>query len=172
MNLGYRVRLVRKELGLTQLELAQSINKTQTYIQSLEKRDSVKTDSASALAKALKVNLEWLQTGLSTRDIYYAPNTREIEDNLLKKGIDVSTQEGRDKIAHSPINEKAALSAMSFLLDKVSAELWKEKGANWITDKFIEAYKIYIDKYKMSGDIQNEEERLKTQKIETIAMKY
>jgi len=63
MALGKRVHQRRKELGLTQEQLAEAIGKSQSVIQSLESRDSKKSAHAEALARALGVTLEWLTTG-------------------------------------------------------------------------------------------------------------
>lgn len=63
MALGKRVRERRQELGLTQTQLAEAIGKTQSVIQSLESRDSKKSQHVEALARALRVSTEWLLTG-------------------------------------------------------------------------------------------------------------
>lgn len=63
MALGARIRQRRKEFRLTQLELAQLIGVNQSTIQSLEARDTKKSEHEAALAEVLGVTLNWLRTG-------------------------------------------------------------------------------------------------------------
>jgi len=63
MALGARIREIRLKLGLTQSQLAESIGKAQSYVQSLENRDSRKTDHLDRLSNVLKVTPGWLATG-------------------------------------------------------------------------------------------------------------
>lgn len=82
MPLGNRLKEVRIERGLTQAELAGKISKPQSYIASLENRDSKKTDHADKLANALAIHLVWLQTGNEPK--YLTPSTKWVEEEILK----------------------------------------------------------------------------------------
>lgn len=68
MNLGGRLRVARYVRDMKQEELAgaastEDLPISQAMISALEKRDSETTTALFALAKALKVSPEWLQTG-------------------------------------------------------------------------------------------------------------
>jgi SOS-response transcriptional repressor LexA len=63
MALGQRVRQRRLELKLSQTDLAEKIKATQTYVQSLESRDSKKTSRINELVIALSTTHKWLSTG-------------------------------------------------------------------------------------------------------------
>lgn len=65
MALGARIKQRRKELGLTQEQLARLVGVYQSTIQSLESRDSKKSDYTDAIARALDISVEWLRTGQS-----------------------------------------------------------------------------------------------------------
>lgn len=60
---GDRVRRTRKQLGLTQTELANLSGITQPTISALEKNKSHTSGSLASIAKALGVNALWLETG-------------------------------------------------------------------------------------------------------------
>jgi len=64
MALGSRVKKRRLSLGITQTELAIAIKATQSYVQSLESRDSKKTNKLTELADALKTSTSYLLTGI------------------------------------------------------------------------------------------------------------
>lgn len=68
MKLGHRLRHARKKRGLTQEQLATAaatpeLPISQAAISALEQRDSETSVYVFALARALKINPEWLQTG-------------------------------------------------------------------------------------------------------------
>ena len=68
MKLGHRLRQARKKRGLTQEQLATAaatpeLPISQAAISALEQRDSETSVYIFALARALKINPEWLQTG-------------------------------------------------------------------------------------------------------------
>lgn len=65
MNFGGRIKHVREQQNLTQDELAARVGGgiRQSTIQSIENRDSVRSQYASAICKALGLNLTWALTG-------------------------------------------------------------------------------------------------------------
>lgn len=63
-TLGDRVRIKRKELGLSQTQLATLSGLTQPTISALEQNRSHTTGSLASIAKALDVSALWLETGL------------------------------------------------------------------------------------------------------------
>ena len=78
MQLGDRIRIARKTRGLTQKELAERVNTTQTTISDYERsnRGKQKPDSVLMirLSKVLNVSLDWLFLGeghspLSTKTV-------------------------------------------------------------------------------------------------------
>lgn len=73
MRLGKRLKHARERRGMTQEQLAEAASTptntiSQAAISALEKRDSATTADLFALAKALRINPEWLQTGQPQND--------------------------------------------------------------------------------------------------------
>lgn len=66
-TIGERIKNSRKALRLTQCELALLVGIKQQSIQSLEAGKTKQTRHVVALAKALKCDPEWLQTGRSRK---------------------------------------------------------------------------------------------------------
>lgn len=62
-TLAQRLRLSRKERGLTQAQLAEAAGVAQSDISKLERGEAQKTANLVRLAKALGVNPAWLDTG-------------------------------------------------------------------------------------------------------------
>lgn len=63
MNISDRLRKRRKELGMTQTELALKVGVTQQAINSVENGLSKKPKFIIELARALKCSAEWLYDG-------------------------------------------------------------------------------------------------------------
>lgn len=64
MNIGERLKLLRKELGLTQVELAERICIRQTHMSSMEKGIRNITDrTISDICRETGANEHWLRTG-------------------------------------------------------------------------------------------------------------
>lgn len=63
MGIGKRVKQRRKEMRLTQQELADLIGVKQSTITAMETRDSTRSSYATALSLALGVTVEWLTAG-------------------------------------------------------------------------------------------------------------
>jgi transcriptional regulator with XRE-family HTH domain len=73
MNLGKRLRHAREKREMTQEQLALAASTpeapiSQALISALENRDSETSTAVFALARALRVNPEWLQTGQPQND--------------------------------------------------------------------------------------------------------
>lgn len=63
-QLNSRIKEIRKELKLTQLEFAKKINRTQTTVSEYEKGSATITDRTVAdICREFNVNEEWLRTG-------------------------------------------------------------------------------------------------------------
>lgn len=62
-TLAERLKFARKKRGLTQEQLSDAAGVAQSDISKLERGDSQKTTSLIRLAKALRCNPEWLDTG-------------------------------------------------------------------------------------------------------------
>jgi len=65
MNMSERIKTKRKELGLTQSQLAKAVGIKQPSLSSIERGESkdLKATTLKGLAKALQVTPEWLETG-------------------------------------------------------------------------------------------------------------
>lgn len=79
-TLAQRLKQARTESGLTQVELAKEIGVSQNTIQKVEKGGETKY--INQLARALKVNAEWLQFGTGEQH----PTPRKIESNVGELG--------------------------------------------------------------------------------------
>jgi phage repressor protein C with HTH and peptisase S24 domain len=62
-TLATRLKFARQERGLTQVQLAKRSGVKQSDISKLERGDSLKTTGLVALARALAVRVDWLDTG-------------------------------------------------------------------------------------------------------------
>ena len=63
MPIGQRIKQVRKELGITQVQLAKAAKVNQSTIADLERGRTNNTTSAAQIAQALGVNAMWLDEG-------------------------------------------------------------------------------------------------------------
>lgn len=79
-TLADRLRDRRKELQLSQGKLAEAAGLTQPTISSLEKGESKSSGSIASLARALRVNALWLQTGLGEKEEQATVGFRRIGD--------------------------------------------------------------------------------------------
>jgi len=92
MALGKRVKLRREQLGLTQKELGKLVGRSISYIQSLENRDSRKTQNVNLLADALKTTVLHLETG------------REVKIHLDAIKLQIPSNCQNSELAHKTIN--------------------------------------------------------------------
>jgi transcriptional regulator with XRE-family HTH domain len=67
MSIGERVRIARKEAGLTQAELSVKAGIKQPTLSELERGDSRSSTSLPSIAAALGVNAFWLETGRGSK---------------------------------------------------------------------------------------------------------
>lgn len=94
--LGERIKSEREARGWSQAVLAQRAGTSQTTITDLERGASAATTKLIAIAKALKVNPTWLETGSGSKDSqppaegrYIAADSLEdLAERLLTKGND------------------------------------------------------------------------------------
>ncbi len=69
MSIGTRIKECRKELGLTQKQLASKVGIKQGTLSELENGESAGTTLVATFAKELKVNALWLETGRGDRKL-------------------------------------------------------------------------------------------------------
>jgi transcriptional regulator with XRE-family HTH domain len=62
-NIGVRLRRTRRELNLSQAELAEKAGTNQAVIQKIENGKSLRPRLIEPIAEVLKVNPAWLQFG-------------------------------------------------------------------------------------------------------------
>lgn len=90
MAFGHRVRDIRIKKGMTQQQLADSVNVNQPVIGSIESRDSETSKHASKIADALSVSLDWLLTGKGGEP-FLEGNAKEVDHEsgwaVCDKGI-------------------------------------------------------------------------------------
>lgn len=87
MKLGGRLKHAREKRGMTQEQLADSATTpdlpvSQAMISALEKRDSETTTALFALARTLRINPEWLHTGMGESGLdtdAWKPPSAELE---------------------------------------------------------------------------------------------
>jgi len=84
MKFSERVRTARKYAGLSQEELALAIGCTQGLISKIERGDQEETTLIIKIARACRVNADWLEdeTGPMERDVYIVPDS--IEKQVLQ----------------------------------------------------------------------------------------
>ncbi len=61
--IGLRLRTVRRDMGLTQEQLAKEAGTNQAVIQKIENGKSIRPRNIMQIAEVLKVNPAWLQFG-------------------------------------------------------------------------------------------------------------
>lgn len=79
MGTGMRIEQRRRELGMTQIELAQGVTRlggtiTQTGIDKIEKRDTARPRYLREIAVILGVMQEWLETGRPPKERILIPD--------------------------------------------------------------------------------------------------
>lgn len=91
-SIGDRIRQIRKERRITQVELAKLANISQTTLSQLENGRNDTSKELPAIAKALGVDVYWLQTG----ETGIPPQVQRILDNterhVISTEIDPSTK--------------------------------------------------------------------------------
>jgi transcriptional regulator with XRE-family HTH domain len=92
MSIIDRIRLVRKTLGLSQVEFARRMGLTQTYLSMIELEKSVLTDkNVKLICATFAVDEEWLRTGKGEMFGSMSPYEKELLDVFGKLTAD--TQE-------------------------------------------------------------------------------
>lgn len=83
MDMADRLKQRRKQIGLTQVQLAEKAGVTQQLVQQLEARKVLTTGKLLALSVALKVRPQWLESGeapMLSSEI--TPEDREIFEEI------------------------------------------------------------------------------------------
>jgi transcriptional regulator with XRE-family HTH domain len=98
-DIGIRLRHARKLRGMTQVKLAQSIGVKQASVSQVETGESrsLRGNTLVAIAKALRVNPEWLMHGKGTMERKDVPLSDEAV--VLAQAWQRLAPELRDKIA-------------------------------------------------------------------------
>ena len=92
MSIIDRIRLVRKTLGLSQVEFARRMGLTQTYLSMIELEKSVLTDkNVKLICATFAVDEEWLRTGKGEMFGSMSPYEKELLEVFGKLTAD--TQE-------------------------------------------------------------------------------
>lgn len=74
MSIGQRIKHARKQIGMSQAELAQKVGIKQPTLSDLENDMSKGTTKLASIAKVLRVRPYWLETGKG-------PGEAEVDDN-------------------------------------------------------------------------------------------
>lgn len=129
MNIGERIRVARKALGLTQEELGIKAGMAQSTISELERGDSAKTFSAVALAAALEVNAHWLETGLGRMEAVAPPPRLALVPNPPKRFLQwVLIDEAAMLSEYRQLTDDAKLLVMRLAVDSEKAR-WTDDGS-------------------------------------------
>ena len=96
MTIGQRLKQVRKQLKLTQIELAARVGLKQSTLSDLELGKSAGTTNLAVVAHALGVNALWLETGRGTMDIGTSSEARNSSAAPLRRAadFDLSSEDG------------------------------------------------------------------------------
>ena len=122
MALGTRLKQRRLELKMSQATLANTVGRSQTYIQSLERRDSRKTDCSYKIAKALGVSHDWL---------------------VLGNDLSLVTS---DDAPYIPSLDAAAIEWSIVFCDKyITKDLMKVRDSKWKAKIFMALYDLYLE---------------------------
>nr|WP_267964128.1 helix-turn-helix transcriptional regulator [Halomonas sp. MCCC 1A11057] len=87
MTIGERVRRARKYAGLTQKQLAEAVGIRQPTLSDLEKGDSRSSAYLVQIARACKVNADWLATGRGEMEA--SNNVTELHPKPVSSGDDL-----------------------------------------------------------------------------------
>lgn len=157
MNLGGRLRHARDKRGLTQEQLVAAVSEagasiSQASISALEKRDSETTTSLFALARALRVNPEWLQTGVGDSGLdadAWKPPSADLEPDEAELLRDYRKASDGWKltmrlIVRTPIADQPALSRdMNILMTTIFG---KATGDERLGDKWTRPDRVHEPK--------------------------
>jgi len=140
MSIAERVKIRRKELGLTQYQLADLVGIAQTAIQRLEKGDTKNPRDIEALATALQCTPEFLRFGISDNT-----NSNVAPGPTLKAAVPLISwvQAG----AWSDISEIKAYDAERYLCPVKCSDLTfvlKVQGVS-MEPKFFDGDLIFVD---------------------------
>jgi phage repressor protein C with HTH and peptisase S24 domain len=116
-NIGDRIRRVRKELGLTQQEVAKSIGVSPTSMVFWERGETTpKGSNLIALCKKFKVDPQWLQTGKGEKDLASKENSNaELLGNM--QVWDSKTPLGDDEVAIPFLSDVRLSAGNGFVAD-------------------------------------------------------
>lgn len=90
---GRNVRHWRKERDLTQRELGEMIDKSQQFINDLEKKEEIPADTMQQVADALEVPIEAITDFV-----------KEPRSNYITNKVEITNDTGENKIEYSAIN--------------------------------------------------------------------
>ena len=150
MAFGHRVRDARKARDLSQQQLADLVGVNQPVIGSIESRDSTNSKHAPNIAKALRVSLEWLLTGIgvsgltsldeiinvneladltSDVDIYDESEPAELNEIEFPMYDTVEVSAGNGTIIHDVVKTKEKLRLPRGLIEKLGVTRNRVVGA-------------------------------------------
>lgn len=109
MSIGQRLKLARKESGLTQKELAAKVGISQPTLSDLEKGESKGTGFIASLAAALGVNALWLETGRGTKSPSQVQPVKAVHDE----------DENADIIHIRKVNLRLSAGIVGFAIESV-----------------------------------------------------
>ncbi len=84
MHIGTKIRMRRKELGMSVQSLSEKINMTRQNIYNLENQEHIHTKTLSQLGEVLEVDLLWF---FSENSYDYLHNKSMLQKEHLKKRI-------------------------------------------------------------------------------------
>ena len=90
MSIGQRIKHARKQIGISQAELAQKVGIKQPTLSDLENDMSKGTTKLASIAKVLRVRPYWLETGKGPNDAETADNAGD-SATLSDEAIAVAT---------------------------------------------------------------------------------
>lgn len=131
-NLGDRIKQVRREKGLTQGQLSELVDGLeQSVLTKIENRSSKSSIYSAGIAKALEVNLTWLQTGEGDKD------------NSLLASMSVGGIGSASASARMALNADAVSFALR-VIKSISVEVQEHSGIDGMASIFIKAYNLSI----------------------------
>ncbi len=126
--MGKRVKIIRKHFGLSQTQFAKQINKTSSFISSIETgKSEVSEETIEEICFFSGVNKEWLLTGEGEMGCGDAADKAGIRKRIkeVRKEHHLTQKEFADKIGYSEIQihsaESGKISPSRQFLRKVSS---------------------------------------------------
>lgn len=124
MTINERVKVLRKDLGLTQTEFGEKIGVAQGHLTSIEQgKRTVTEKTQKVICLQFNVNEEWLRNGIG--EMFNAPTATYIDSLVEKYSLDALDRQVLEGYAKLDANKKAVIKG--FILDIANSYIQEQK---------------------------------------------